>query len=206
MTTGQHPTPPPVSIVRRLVSWRTARILLLTVLSLIALLFLAVAVENWRGKRAWEQCRRELETQGERLDFEAFVPTPVPPDENFLETPFFATARSAQSAFEVQRQRESGESPNDLYFDLRMDGGSPWPTGGNLDQGTFTDFAAWRAFYQGNTNYPQADSSLSAGQTVRRRGEGHGGPLGTGRRRCAGMGPPGGTLSLPYFSARRLRT
>ena len=32
------------------------------------------AVENWRGKRAWEKCRRELEAKGEVLDWNALYP------------------------------------------------------------------------------------------------------------------------------------
>src|ERR1051326_8119827 len=48
------------------------------------------AVENQRGKRAWESCRRELMAKGVELDFQKLVPMPVPDDQNFAMTPFLA--------------------------------------------------------------------------------------------------------------------
>jgi hypothetical protein len=52
--------------------------------TLIALLY---AEENWRGKRAWEKCKHDLEAQGETLDWDAYVPPPVPDDQNFFKAP-----------------------------------------------------------------------------------------------------------------------
>jgi hypothetical protein len=43
--------------------------------------------ENWRGHRAWEKCRRELEARGERLDWAAYLPKQVPDAQNFFKTP-----------------------------------------------------------------------------------------------------------------------
>src|SRR5258708_1662028 len=54
---------------------------------IVALLF---AEENWRGKRAWQQCRRALEAKGQTLDWGAYVPVPVPPDDNFFDAPNMA--------------------------------------------------------------------------------------------------------------------
>jgi hypothetical protein len=39
--------------------------------------------EDWRGKRAWENCKSQLEGQGVVLDWNKFLPPPVPDDENF---------------------------------------------------------------------------------------------------------------------------
>jgi hypothetical protein len=44
-------------------------------------------VENWRGRRAWEQCQRELKAQGENLNWAAYVPSRVPDEQNFIKTP-----------------------------------------------------------------------------------------------------------------------
>jgi hypothetical protein len=46
--------------------------------------------ENWRGKRAWENYKREWEAKGEKFDLASFVPPPVPDEENFAMTPFLA--------------------------------------------------------------------------------------------------------------------
>jgi hypothetical protein len=56
------------------------------------LLFLICAVfaeENWRGKRDWDRCRRELEAKG-ALGWKEFVPPPVPDEQNFAATPLLA--------------------------------------------------------------------------------------------------------------------
>jgi len=67
--------------------WRWARRLLVGT----AVVFTSVAAfysfENWRGKRAWENSRRQLEAKGEVLDWAAYVPPPVPDDQNLFKAP-----------------------------------------------------------------------------------------------------------------------
>jgi hypothetical protein len=43
--------------------------------------------EDWRGKRAWANCKRELEVKGAVLDWDKFIPPPVPDDQNFFKAP-----------------------------------------------------------------------------------------------------------------------
>ena len=40
--------------------------------------------ENWRGKRAWDNCKRELEAKGAVLDWNKYITPPVPDDQNFF--------------------------------------------------------------------------------------------------------------------------
>ena len=40
-------------------------------------------VEDWRGKRAWENCKRAAEAEGMVLDWNKFLPPSVPDDQNF---------------------------------------------------------------------------------------------------------------------------
>src|SRR5438309_2386749 len=61
-----------------------------TIGALFALFCAFFAEENWRGRRAWETCRRELEAKGVLLDWQKFIPPPVPDDQNFAMTPFLA--------------------------------------------------------------------------------------------------------------------
>src|SRR5438105_13640668 len=53
------------------------------------LTFIAVcySVENWRGRRAWEACQRDLKGKGEQLDWASQVPLRVPDEQNFIKTP-----------------------------------------------------------------------------------------------------------------------
>ncbi len=64
-----------------------ARRLLLAAAAVFTLVAVIYTVENWRGKRAWENCRRELEAKGEVLDWAAYIPAPVPDDQNIFKAP-----------------------------------------------------------------------------------------------------------------------
>ncbi len=70
--------PGPVWILRR---WFFCLALLATLLALF------YAEENWRGKRAWEQCRRELEAAGIDSKWEDYIPPAVPDDQNIFKAP-----------------------------------------------------------------------------------------------------------------------
>jgi hypothetical protein len=55
--------------------------------ALFAWVLVVYAEEDWRGKRAWENCKRELEAKGAVLDWNKFIPPPVPDDQNFFAAP-----------------------------------------------------------------------------------------------------------------------
>src|ERR1035438_1025050 len=78
----------------RLFRWffsrRTLGRILVGLAALVTLIALVCTEENWRGKRAWERYKHELEAQGEKLDLEAYIPPPVPDEQNFAMTPFLA--------------------------------------------------------------------------------------------------------------------
>ena len=76
--------------MRWLCSWRTLRRILAGLAMAITLIALLYAEENWRGKRAWENFKREWEAKGERFDLAAFIPKPVPDEQNFAMTPLLA--------------------------------------------------------------------------------------------------------------------
>ncbi len=56
----------------------------------VLLLAIFYAEEDWRGWHAWKKCKRELEAKGTVLDWDKFIPPPVPEDENFFEAPQMA--------------------------------------------------------------------------------------------------------------------
>jgi hypothetical protein len=70
-----------------LFSWRVASRGLFVVACLATLVGVLYAVEYWRGKRAWEQCRHELEAKGAVIDWKALIPPPVPDDQNIFKAP-----------------------------------------------------------------------------------------------------------------------
>lgn len=77
-----------VRFFRWLFSARVLRRTVLGVAWIAALIALAYGVENWRGRRAWNQYRTQLEARGAQLDLAALIPAPVPDDRNMAATPF----------------------------------------------------------------------------------------------------------------------
>src|ERR1039457_412884 len=75
---------------RWLFSWRVMRRWVFALACLATLTGVLYAVENWRGKRAWEKCRRELEAQGAVLDWSALISPPVPDEQNIFKAPKMA--------------------------------------------------------------------------------------------------------------------
>ncbi len=67
--------------------WQRTRRLLIAVSVLVTIAALFYAEENWRGRRAWERCKRELEAKGAVLDWSAYIPLPVPDEKNIFKAP-----------------------------------------------------------------------------------------------------------------------
>jgi hypothetical protein len=67
--------------------WRILRRILITLAVLATLVAVLYAEEDWRGKRAWENCKHELEAKGAVLDWDKFIPPTVPDDQNFFKAP-----------------------------------------------------------------------------------------------------------------------
>jgi len=63
------------------------RWLLFILIGLVVLTALFYAEENWRGKRAWENCKREFAAKGIKLNWSAYIPPPVPDDQNIFKAP-----------------------------------------------------------------------------------------------------------------------
>ena len=72
---------------RRVFSLRGLRVGLFLVACLATLIALFYTVENWRGKRAWNAYRSELEAKGVQMDWAAYIPSPVPDDQNLFKAP-----------------------------------------------------------------------------------------------------------------------
>jgi hypothetical protein len=84
--------------------WRILRRCLLGAAVLVTLLAVFYTEESWRGQRAWEHCKRDLESRGIKMDWKAYIPAPVPDSENAFAIPgmqkiFLRSAGSASSDF-----------------------------------------------------------------------------------------------------------
>jgi hypothetical protein len=76
------------SAIARISGWmfsrRILRRLLMGFVALITIIALVYAEENWRGRRAWEQCKRKMAAMGEVWDWSALIPSPVPDEQNIF--------------------------------------------------------------------------------------------------------------------------
>ena len=80
----------PARVFGWLFSRRILRRLLLGFAALITFTALAYAEENWRGGRAWEAYKHAMAARGETLDWSAYIPAPVPDDQNVFKAPKMA--------------------------------------------------------------------------------------------------------------------
>ena len=130
-----------------LFSWRVIRCMLIVLAWTATLVALLYAEENWRGRRAWNKYRQELEARGEQLDLKAFIPKPVPDEQNFAATPFvnlwFTERANLEERWKDNYSRVIGKISS---------------SGAKQDKGNrhFTDLVAWEmafaALRTGETN------------------------------------------------------
>ncbi|MGB7746129.1 MAG: hypothetical protein WBN75_02450 [Verrucomicrobiia bacterium] len=91
--------------------WCIPRRILISLAILATLIAIFYAEEDWRGKRAWENCKRELEAKGVVMDWEKLIPPPVPDDQNFFKFSnkiaysFVHSTNDAQAAFYASQPR-----------------------------------------------------------------------------------------------------
>ncbi len=87
--------------------WRILRRVLITLAVLATLVALFYTEEDWRGKRAWENCKRELEAKGMVLDWDKFIPPSVPDDQNFFKVPRMQEWFVGRGATELSKRLQS---------------------------------------------------------------------------------------------------
>jgi hypothetical protein len=167
------------SFIRKLFTrrfWKWALIILACITALIALFY---TEEDLRGKWAWENYKRTWEAKGEKFDLVSLAPPPVPDDQNFAMTPLLKPILDYES---VSMPTLSDPERED-HFRWRDTNGYDRAQSINaylnnsevhtnelvlasLEQGTFTDLESVRAFYRGNTNYPQPTESKSPAEDI----------------------------------------
>jgi hypothetical protein len=144
--------------VRRLLAW-LLRWRFLVLGCLITLIALFYAVENWRGRRAWQSFKHEREAKGERFDWAGFAKPPVPEDQNFFETPLWDDLHFVQT-----NGATVWNDPNHqdrVIFTIYGPKGEKAPRTGDWFRAQRVDLAAWQAFYRGSNNLFAAQGGSS---------------------------------------------
>lgn len=136
----------------------------------ITLIALAYAEENWRGWHAWEGYRRQLAAKGENLDFSAVVPPSVPDARNLACTPLFQRIFDFTQGQEGTIWHDTNAQARAAAISATLRSPSStniWDSAGDLmEAGELGNLPAWAAFYQGNTNYPQAPPGAPPAQVI----------------------------------------
>jgi hypothetical protein len=70
-----------------LFSWHIIRRTLVALAVCATLTAIFYTVENWRGQRAWEQCKRDLIAAGYELDWNKLIPPSIPDEQNIFKAP-----------------------------------------------------------------------------------------------------------------------
>lgn len=108
------------------------------------------AVEDWRGRHAWQSYKSEQEAKGERFDLASIIPPPVPDDQNFFCTPLWSDMHFVKTNGNVHWSDTNwgDHVVLSIYVPKVYDGPSP----GNWARAKRVDLAAWQAFYRGTNN------------------------------------------------------
>ena len=109
------------------------------------------AVENWRGRNAWNNFRHEWEARGVRFDAENNPPPAVPDEQNFFMTPPWEFLRFSKSNNIVVWKYDEATRDKSM-LDRSGPRGSAEPSAGSLLAATRIDLRAWQEFYRGSNN------------------------------------------------------
>lgn len=87
--TSNNPSQPGFAsrLFRWALSWRILRRTLITLAVMLTLIAAIYTEENWRGQRAWAQCKRDLIAAGYEMDWHNLIPPPVPDEQNVFKAP-----------------------------------------------------------------------------------------------------------------------
>lgn len=134
--------------IRRLFT-RLLRHKLFVLALLVTLIALFYALENWRGRTAWNNFRHEWEARGLVFELDKIVPPPVPASENMYEAePWngFHFIRSGGIVF------ENTNIQNEVWFDCTGPRHREAPEGTDVFLARQVNLTEWQNFYRGTNN------------------------------------------------------
>ncbi len=144
--------------VQRFFGWlfsgRVIRKMLIGLAWLVTLVVLFYAEEDWRGWHEWNNYRQQLEAGGAQLDLRAFIPKPVPDDQNFAAIPLIESWFTQRTNF-AKKWADNYSLASSM---IGSETNPPAPEGNSYQGGEryFLDLAAWKmafdAIQSGQTN------------------------------------------------------
>jgi hypothetical protein len=139
--------------------WRILRWGLIGVAVLLTLLAVAITEENWRGKRNWENYKRQSAAQGDPIDGIAYSTNQIPDDKNFAKAPIFAglsTMKWNEQNLDWERANPNEIDPLNISAERSDNTWVKNEHNGDWRLGKFRDLKAWQEYYR-NTPRPLAE-------------------------------------------------
>jgi hypothetical protein len=132
------------------------------------LIALVYSIENWRGKRAYLNHKRALEAKGQLLEWRAFVPPPIPDNQNLAMTPLFKGLLDYQrTSHGVVWGDQSGvERLKKAEKIFRDTGKNKMPGTGDLAKNQLISIPGYQKYFQNNTNVPHAANAPTPAEDV----------------------------------------
>jgi hypothetical protein len=136
--------------VRRLFARLLRHKLILAATLLATLVVLFYAVENWRGRHAWQTFVQQCAAEGIYFDLDKIVPPPIPAADNMFAAPPWDRIR-------IVKTNGSAKVIQETWFDISGPKPSRLPDGPNFLVGRRDDFKAWQDFYRYTNSFPTSD-------------------------------------------------
>jgi len=131
----------------RLFSRRIIRRALIGLAWLVTIIVLVYAEEDWRGRHKWNQYRQVIEAGGAQLDYRAYIPKPVPDDQNFAAIPLIESWFMQRTNFDTKWADNYSLASSMLGSQTNPT--PPAPEGNSYQSGEryFLDLVAWKTAF-----------------------------------------------------------
>lgn len=138
-------------LIRRLLTWRNFKRVLMTLLCPITLAVVFYIEEDFRGWYAWHQFKKQEEAKGETFNHFSFAPPPVPDEQNFALTPIIASSYDwilDKNGKRLNPYKTNYVSPMDMTREGNVSS-LEWPTNyASWAKGKTTDLREWQNYYR----------------------------------------------------------
>lgn len=153
-------------LLRWVINPKNFKRLLFALACFVTLIALIYAEEDFRGKWAWNNFKREWEAKGEKFDLASFIPPPVPDEQNFAMTPLFRPVLDYYRSTNGVRWNDTNGYARAERVHFRAADVKSDPSANLAVADKLTDFGPWRDYYRSSTNFPHPLQPGAAAQDV----------------------------------------